>query len=65
MPQGQDRYPHLFSPGRIGALELANRYVVAPITRISASPDGLASDAMREHYRAFARGGFPLIITEG
>ncbi len=65
MPQGRDLYPHLFKPARIGALELANRYVVAPMTRISASPGGLASDVMCDHYRDLARGGFPLIVTEG
>jgi 2,4-dienoyl-CoA reductase-like NADH-dependent reductase (Old Yellow Enzyme family) len=35
------------------------------MTRVSASPDGLATDQMRRYYGAFARGGFAAIITEG
>ncbi len=50
---------------RLNALELSNRLVVAPMTRISATPSGLATDAMVRYYRRFARGGFGLIVTEG
>jgi hypothetical protein len=35
------------------------------MTRVSASPDGLASNIMIEHYRKFAKGGWGLIFTEG
>jgi 2,4-dienoyl-CoA reductase-like NADH-dependent reductase (Old Yellow Enzyme family) len=65
MPDQNALYPHLFTVGRLGALELKNRYVVAPMTRISASSDGAPTSEMAEHYAAFARGGFALVITEG
>lgn len=62
---GSPRWPHIFAPLRLGAIELANRSVVAPMTRISADADGVPTAQMAEHYAEFARGGFALIITEG
>ena len=44
---------------------LRNRLAVAPMTRVSTSGDGLATDRMRGYYRDFARGGFAIVITEG
>jgi len=44
---------------------LRNRLAVAPMTRVSATEDGLATDAMRRYYARFAAGGFGLVITEG
>ena len=38
--------PHLFSPTKLGALELANRIVMAPMTRNRAEPDGTPTDLM-------------------
>ena len=58
-------YPNLFSPSKLGSVQLQNRAIVAPMTRVSASPDGLASNIMIEHYRKFAKGGWGLIFTEG
>lgn len=55
----------LFTPIAIGPLSLANRVVVAPMTRTSATPDGLATSRMADYYGEFARGGFSLIVTEG
>jgi 2,4-dienoyl-CoA reductase-like NADH-dependent reductase (Old Yellow Enzyme family) len=46
-------------------LRLANRIAVAPMTRISATPRGVATGRMRRYYERFAHGGFALIITEG
>jgi 2,4-dienoyl-CoA reductase-like NADH-dependent reductase (Old Yellow Enzyme family) len=51
--------------GRVGGLRTANRLVVAPMTRVSAAPDGTATPEMAEYYAGFARGGFGLVITEG
>lgn len=62
---GAGRWPHIFSPFRLGSLELPNRSVVAPMTRISADADGVPTAQMAAHYSAFARGGFGLIVTEG
>ena len=53
------------SARRIGAVELSNKLAVAPMTRVSATSDGLATTDMRDYYVAFARGGFGLILTEG
>jgi NADPH2 dehydrogenase/N-ethylmaleimide reductase len=55
--------PHLFSPTKLGALELANRIVMAPMTRNRAEPDGTPTDLMAEHYGARAQAG--LIVAEG
>ncbi len=53
----------LFSPVRIGAIELANRIVMAPMTRNRADADGMPNDLMVEHYAARAEAG--LIVAEG
>ncbi|GAB2551612.1 alkene reductase [Nocardia heshunensis] len=53
----------LFSTGRIGALELPNRLVMAPLTRNRAEADGTPSTLMRTHYTQ--RAGAGLIIAEG
>ncbi len=44
---------------------LRNRLAVAPMTRVTASEAGVPTDAMRDYYERFARGGFGLVITEG
>lgn len=44
---------------------LMNRTVVAPMSRVSATPDGCATQAMLDYYSGFAKGGFAVIITEG
>lgn len=55
----------LFAAASINGLTLSNRVAVAPMTRISASTQGHATDVMVRYYARFARGGFGLIITEG
>lgn len=55
----------LFDTVTIGQTNLPNRIGVAPMTRISATSKGLATEKMIAYYRSFARGGFGLIITEG
>ena len=62
---GTSRFANLFSPGGIGDVALGNRAVVAPMTRISAGPGGLATDEMATYYAEYAQGGFGLVITEG
>lgn len=49
----------------LGNLALPNRLAVAPMTRVSATPDGDATAEMADYYATFAGGGFGLIITEG
>lgn len=60
--------PHLdplWTSIRIGPTELPNRVALAPMTRVSATEDGHATDRMASYYSRFARGGFGLLITEG
>ncbi|MDO8890881.1 MAG: alkene reductase [Sulfurimicrobium sp.] len=52
----------LFSPLRLGAIELANRVVMSPLTRCRAGAGNVPTDLMVEHYRQRASAG--LIITE-
>lgn len=54
----------LFSPFSLGRLSLANRVVMAPMTR-SMSPGNVPNDDVAEYYRRRAAGGVGLIITEG
>src|SRR3546814_1254620 len=55
----------LFSPFCLGRINLCNRLVVAPMTRVSSTEDGLATPRLAAYYRAFAEGGFGLVITAG
>ncbi len=59
-----DRYPTLFSPAELRGLQLSNRAVVAPMTRTSATSDGVVTDEMVDYYRDYSVGGWSLIITE-
>jgi 2,4-dienoyl-CoA reductase-like NADH-dependent reductase (Old Yellow Enzyme family) len=54
----------LFSPVALGTVTLANRAVVAPMTRVSAMESGEATPQMQRYYERFARGGWGLIETE-
>ncbi|MGQ4596399.1 oxidoreductase [Nocardia sp. R6R-6] len=53
----------LFTPVTLGDIELANRLVMAPLTRGRSGPDGIPGDLVVEHYGQRASTG--LIITEG
>jgi len=54
----------LFSPFRLGGLELPTRIVMAPMTR-SFSPGGVPNAKVVEYYRRRAAAGVGLIVTEG
>jgi 2,4-dienoyl-CoA reductase-like NADH-dependent reductase (Old Yellow Enzyme family) len=56
---------HVLSPFTLGTLQLKNRYIVAPMTRISAEDDGTANETMARYYKRFAKGGFSAVISEG
>jgi 2,4-dienoyl-CoA reductase-like NADH-dependent reductase (Old Yellow Enzyme family) len=53
------------APTRLGVHTLRNRLAVAPMTRVSAAPDGVPTPEMGDYYATFAEGGFGLIVTEG
>lgn len=55
----------IFDTTSISRRKLANRLVVAPMTRVSATPAGVPTQEMADYYEAFAAGGFGMIITEG
>lgn len=53
----------LFTPTTLGGVELPNRLVMAPLTRLRAGDEGVPGDLLVEHYRQ--RASLGLIITEG
>ena len=54
--------PALFSPTRLGAIEVRNRIAMAPLTRSRADMDGVQTPLAIEYYRQRTSGG--LIVTE-
>lgn len=52
----------LFSPGQLGQIEIANRLVMAPLTR-NRAPDLVPTELTVEYYRQRASAG--LIVSEG
>ncbi|MFI6979009.1 tRNA-dihydrouridine synthase [Embleya sp. NPDC050154] len=52
-------------PLSFAGLRLTNRFAVAPMTRVSATEDGVPTPEMADYYAEFAKGGFGLVITEG
>jgi len=54
----------LFSPFKIGTLELRNRIVMGPMGTNLSNPDGTITEEQIGYYEARARGGVGLIITE-
>ena len=57
-------YPTLFSKFQLKSLSLANRIVMAPMTRVF-SPNGLPTPAVSAYYERRAESDVGLIITEG
>ncbi len=53
----------LFSPVTLGDIQLANRIVMAPLTRMRSGASGVPGDLVVEHYRQ--RASIGMIITEG
>ena len=53
----------LLEPLKVGALNLPNRVVMAPLTRLRGTVDHLPTPVMIEYYRQRASAG--MIITEG
>ncbi len=54
----------LFQPFTLGKLSLANRFVMAPMTR-GFSPNGVPGADVAAYYRRRAENGVGLIVTEG
>jgi 2,4-dienoyl-CoA reductase-like NADH-dependent reductase (Old Yellow Enzyme family) len=54
----------LFTPIRIGSLELKNRIVMAPMATHYADETGTVTERLRNYYAERARGGAGLITIE-
>lgn len=61
---GNHAYPSLFSPFRLGRLQLRNRAMVPAMTTNFAQADGSVGDALIGYLVERARGGFGSIVTE-
>ena len=59
-----DAYPNLFSPFKLGSLELKNRVVMAPMSSSLGGTDGRVTADQIAFYQERARGGFGLIVVE-
>ena len=53
----------LFAPTSFGSLDLSNRIVMAPLTRMRSGSEGVPGDIVVEHYAQRASVG--LIVSEG
>ena len=58
------QFPRLFSPVKIGTLELKNRFVVPPMATNLAHDDGTVSPELIDYWVARAKGGFGLLMVE-
>lgn len=54
----------LFSPGRIGPVEIRNRVVMPPMTTRLADAEGFVTEATIAYFRARAEGGVGLVTVE-
>jgi 2,4-dienoyl-CoA reductase-like NADH-dependent reductase (Old Yellow Enzyme family)/thioredoxin reductase len=55
------KYNHVFTPFRIGNLEVKNRIQVPPMLACMASQDGFVTRELIEFYQSFARGGAGIV----
>lgn len=60
---GTSNTPTLFDPLTLGGIALANRVVMAPMTRLRSGQTGVPGDLLVEHYRQ--RASLGMIVTEG
>ncbi|MFC2022390.1 hypothetical protein ACFLTR_04200, partial [Chloroflexota bacterium] len=58
------RFEKLFSPGRIGTMEVKNRIVMSPMGTNYADAEGYVTERLKEHFEERAVGGAGLIIVE-
>jgi 2,4-dienoyl-CoA reductase (NADPH2) len=65
MKPGQKKYPHIFSPGKLGKLEVKNRIKYASTETNFNFGDGYVSDKEVAYMEAQARGGAGMVTTQG
>ncbi|WP_040775447.1 FAD-dependent oxidoreductase [Rhodococcus rhodnii] len=57
-------FPALFSPGRIGPVEIRNRVLKSPQSTATSNPDGTVTQRTVNHYRRLGEGGVGLVMLE-
>ncbi|ARI78331.1 NADH:flavin oxidoreductase [Halobacillus mangrovi] len=60
-----EKHKVLFDQQSLQHHTFKNRYIVAPMTRVSAANNGIANERMKQYYERYAKGGFSAIISEG
>jgi 2,4-dienoyl-CoA reductase (NADPH2) len=65
MLPGQKKYPHVFSPGKLGKLETKNRIKYASTETNFNYRDGYVADKEVAYMEAQARGGAGMVTTQG
>jgi 2,4-dienoyl-CoA reductase (NADPH2) len=65
MKPGEKKYPHIFSPGRIGKLITKNRIKYASTETNFNTRDGFVTDQEVAYMEAQARGGAGIVTTQG
>ena len=65
MLPGEKRYPHIFSPGKLGKLETKNRIKYASTETNFNYRDGYVADKEVAYMEAQARGGAGIVTTQG
>lgn len=65
MEKGEIRYPHIFSMGRIGNLEVKNRIKYAATETNFNRADGFVTDKEVGYMEAQAKGGAGIVTTQG
>ena len=65
MLPGQKKYPHIFSPGKLGKLETKNRIKYASTETNFNYSDGYVADKEVAYMEAQARGGAGVVTTQG
>ena len=65
MLPGEKKYPHIFSPGKLGKMETKNRIKYASTETNFNYGDGFVSDKEVAYMEAQARGGAGMVTTQG
>lgn len=65
MQPGIKKYPHIFSPGKLGKIEVKNRIKYASTETNFNYGDGFVSDKEVAYMEAQARGGAGMVTTQG
>jgi len=65
MLPGEKRYPHIFSPGKLGKIETKNRIKYASTETNFNYRDGYVADKEVAYMEAQARGGAGIVTTQG